>query len=263
MSDSPSTSLLTVLSLYTSLRRSGSTEREAQSKVRSVANQLSGADRQELIKTVNDWESKYGRELMQNAATHGASRATLVMTPDAAQMYGESRYDVRSSTSTDTVLQPLHRIISCPGCGKKNDATKPMCAYCGQALESPVVAQSSDDNAPTWFGPTTRLMLTIPGAAQPLELSVPGLVILGRHTPEDRLADIDLTPYGADHFGVSRLHASLQRQNNRLIVTDMGSKNHTFLNGTLLTNDEVRTLKSWDQLRLGNLACIVTFKDAP
>ena len=62
MGNSPSTSLLTVLSLYTSLRRSGSSERQAQEKLRGLALQLSAGDRKELLKVINDWEAKQGKK---------------------------------------------------------------------------------------------------------------------------------------------------------------------------------------------------------
>src|SRR5256885_187863 len=127
MENSSSTSLLTILSLYASLRRSGSSEREAQAKLRGLVGQLSSGDRQVLVKSVNDWESKYGSQVEQNILAKGPYRATMVISPDAAQMYGESRYDQIDRTNTDTVLKPLRQIISCPSCGKKNDSAQMLC----------------------------------------------------------------------------------------------------------------------------------------
>ncbi len=52
MLNSPSTSLLTILTLYTSLRRAGSDEVVAMEKLRELARQLSPADHQALVKGI-------------------------------------------------------------------------------------------------------------------------------------------------------------------------------------------------------------------
>jgi hypothetical protein len=260
MENSPSTSLLTILSLYASLRRSGSTEREAQAKLRGLASQLSSADRRVLVTSVNDWESKHQGQLEQNTPGKDHYRATMVISPDAAQMYGESRYDQLDRATTDTALKPLRQIVSCPSCGKKNDSAKMMCAYCGKPLQPTQVTETSDAVPPTWFGPTSKLVLSISGASQPFETLVYNVLTLGRYTPEDTLVDIDLSAYQADVYGVSRLHASIKRHNNSLTLTDMQSKNHTFLNENELKDSEVCPLKSGDKIRLGNLGISITFK---
>lgn len=260
MINSPPTSLLTMISLYTSLRRSGSTESEAQAKLRGLVGQLSPGDRRELVKRVNGWESEFVGQVAQASVAKGPYLATMVIAPDAAQMYGESRYDQISSTNTNTALEPLHRIVSCLNCGKKNDSAKMMCAYCGNRLEPAEVPPSTAMVTPTWFGPNSKLVLTINGATHPFEIPVPRIVTVGRHTPEDTLSDIDLSGYRADVYGVSRLHASIKRDDNSLTLTDMQSKNHTFLNGNQLKDGEVCTLKSDDKISLGNLVVMLTFK---
>lgn len=45
------------------------------------------------------------------------------------------------------------------------------------------------------------------------------------------LPDVDLSPFEAYTQGVSRLHASLKVNNNRLFITDLGSSNGTRVNG--------------------------------
>jgi hypothetical protein len=260
MENSSTTSLLTVLSLYTSLRRSGSSERGAQEKLRGLALQLNGGDRKELLKAINDWESKHGKRVEQQRPAKDQYRATLVMSPGAAQVYGESHYDHVSNTSTDTVLKPLRRIVTCPSCGKKNDSAKTTCAYCGNVLEPVEVNDPAQTVADSWFGPDSKLALTINGVTHPVEVPVHGVLTFGRHTPDNDMADFDLTEYRGDVFGVSRLHASLKYQNNALTITDLQSKNHTYVNEYELKDGEIRTLSSGDRIRLGNLGINVTFK---
>jgi hypothetical protein len=80
-------------------------------------------------------------------------------------------------------------------------------------------------------------------------------VRLGR-TVEDSLADVthlDLTPYGADNLGVSRRHALLEIQQNRLIVMDLNSVNGTSVNRVRLQPNAPYQLMHGDILELGDL----------
>src|SRR5258708_1036664 len=260
MGNSPSTSLLTVLSLYTSLRRSGSTERQAQEKLRGLALQLSAGDRKELLKVINDWEAKQGKEGEQKNNAKDQYRCTLVMSPGAAQVYGPSDYDHSTRYGTDTALKPLRRIVTCPSCGKKNDSALTTCAYCGNFLEPAEVKPPEVAVATNWVGPDSKLALTINGVAHPTEYTIRSVLTFGRHTPDNDTADIDLTEYRGDVFGVSRLHASIKHQSNSLTIVDLQSKNHTFLNEIELKDGEARILNSGDKIRLGNLGISITFK---
>jgi hypothetical protein len=240
MLNSPSTSLLTVLALYTSLRRSGSDEIVAMEKLRELTRQLPPDDRQALIRGIEDWESGSGRQVNQHRAEANAGGV--------------------DSAKVTIALQRPFPVVTCPNCGKKNDGTQFTCAYCGRRLEPDLVASSLADVEPTWFGIYSTLTLTFAGTLQPLELRVRHLLTLGRHTADDMVADVDLSPYQADVHGVSRLHATLKRQGNTLTLVDMKSTNHTFLNGSKLKDGEVYTLKTADQLQLGRLGMTVSFK---
>ena len=55
--------------------------------------------------------------------------------------------------------------------------------------------------------------------------------------------DIDLGPFQAWDYGVSRLHAKLRFQDNTLTITDLDSVNHTYINGQRLHAHEVRVLR--------------------
>src|SRR5262249_36188005 len=136
MTTAQSSSLLAVLSLYVSLRRSGSTEGEAQNKVRALIGRLSADDRQELIKTLQDWETQHGKKLDQDRTENAIRRGGMVMSPEAASIYGTSEYDSVSSANTATALQPLHSFVTCPSCLGKNEGGQTRCAFCGKPLQS-------------------------------------------------------------------------------------------------------------------------------
>jgi pSer/pThr/pTyr-binding forkhead associated (FHA) protein len=72
--------------------------------------------------------------------------------------------------------------------------------------------------------------------------------------------EIDLTPYGAIDRGVSRLHAQLHLEKDKLYITDLGSTNGTYLNGTRLSPDEPTLLRKGDDVLLGRLAIQILFR---
>src|SRR5258708_8914657 len=123
MANPPSTSLLMILSLYTNLRRSGSSEIEAIERLRGLVRQLSHDDRQELLKGIDDWESSHGQPVNQ--------------------VHAESKSDRRASVKDATAIRPPGQIVTCLSCGKKNDATKIACAYCCKLVQPTVVVSFS------------------------------------------------------------------------------------------------------------------------
>ncbi len=72
--------------------------------------------------------------------------------------------------------------------------------------------------------------------------------------------EIDMTPYGAQDRGVSRLHAELQIIDNIVHITDLGSTNGTFINGQQLTPNESTALRKGDDILLGRLGIQVLFR---
>jgi hypothetical protein len=67
------------------------------------------------------------------------------------------------------------------------------------------------------------------------------------------MPDIDLTPYQAYASGVSRLHAVVKRDNNRVAVMDLGSSNGTYVNGRRLNPHTEESLSHGDIVALGKL----------
>jgi len=240
MKNSVSTSLLTVLSLYTSLRRSGSSELAAQDKLRGLVFQLAADDRTELLQAVRQWEAEHGQAINEHNAAKGQQRAQRPV--------------------TENVLNGSHGILSCPNCCKKNDSAEAKCVFCGSILESAAAIAPQNKVPDNWFGPDSKLLLTINGVVHPAEIAVRKMVVFGRHTPDDSTADIDLSEYRGDVFGVSRVHASLKLQNNTLLLVDLNSTNHTYLNESQLKDNEARPISQGDKIRMGNLVISVAFK---
>jgi pSer/pThr/pTyr-binding forkhead associated (FHA) protein len=86
-------------------------------------------------------------------------------------------------------------------------------------------------------------------------------LVIGRRSPESvMIPDVDLARYQAEKKGVSRLHAALQRHDTTLVLTDMGSLNHTYINGQRVHAHEVRVVHDGDQLQFGQLRVNVYFE---
>lgn len=104
-------------------------------------------------------------------------------------------------------------------------------------------------------GPDLRAVLDVPLR--------PHLVVGRRTSVDDYLIDIDLTIFGAFQFGVSRQHALIVRERERLAIKDLESTNGTFLNGCALQPGESYRLRHGDELRLGRLPLQLRFLDMP
>jgi pSer/pThr/pTyr-binding forkhead associated (FHA) protein len=92
-------------------------------------------------------------------------------------------------------------------------------------------------------------------------IQITASAILGRaggETPTDPL--INLADYDAEKKGVSRRHAMLIREDERLLITDLGSTNHTYLNGQQLQENDRLVLRDGDEIRLGKLSIKIFYK---
>lgn len=100
----------------------------------------------------------------------------------------------------------------------------------------------------TWY----ILLISSDAEQRPLALKVMGDVVFGR-TTEGANPDVDLTDYGADANGISRMHAMLRPLPDQLIISDLGSTNGTEFNGERLSLGKPRTVSDKGVLTLGRL----------
>ena len=97
-----------------------------------------------------------------------------------------------------------------------------------------------------------------------IETPLEGFVVLGRKDqPGFGQADVDLTHQRAQEFGVSRRHAVISVQDQRVLIKDLNSVNGTFLNGYALQPLHSYRLRDGDELRLGKLTMQVVFVEVP
>jgi len=91
-----------------------------------------------------------------------------------------------------------------------------------------------------------------------LEIEVKGLSVVGRNDPDgDTKADLDLSPFNAGAYGVSRQHVILIPTDEGPCIIDMNSTNGTWINGLYLEPGRRYRLRTNDRVELGSLKLLV------
>jgi hypothetical protein len=88
-------------------------------------------------------------------------------------------------------------------------------------------------------------------------------VVLGRECTDDSIPLLDLNPYDALSYGVSRRHAILRLDENRVYLIDNGSKNGVTLNGELLNPGSAYLVCHGDTIHLGQMRFQINFLTNP
>ncbi len=162
----------------------------------------------------------------------------------------------------------------CKACGKSNDVTATVCAYCNTPFMAMLPSQTTSHVPPPpnkQFTPERVVQLTslyadlivfqIANYEQPLLVKVSGdAVTIGRYSPGEKPPTVDLTPYNGSMMGVSRQHALISKDETGYKVKDLSSTNGTWLNEIRLVAQEFHTLQSGDILRLGQVNTSVYFR---
>ncbi len=281
---------------FTRLRQTGLTREQAWSRIEAQAARLAQPERERLVGLLRSWEAKEGRNFQVEPEgdpyqTHTAPPEGLVdvlgdletgpLTPPAqpsAQGIKTPRLRrikpleataERSDAAGSPATHANQRSHVCANCGTTNRPGELLCANCGQALGDSALNPGSThrlsvpgvrDSA--YFGKDTVLVLRVHGAENAIRVR-PGNseLVIGRCSPDSvMIPDVDLAPYGAEKLGVSRLHAALRRHENTLVLTDMGSLNHTRINGQRVHAHEVRVVHDGDRLQFGRLRVSVYFE---
>lgn len=96
-----------------------------------------------------------------------------------------------------------------------------------------------------------------------LDVPVRNFLIVGRKdNGDDRQVDVDFAGFDGQKQGVSRYHAVIQVQNNRIHIKDYNSSNGTYLNNYYLKPMFNYRLRHGDELVLGRLKMTVHFVPA-
>jgi hypothetical protein len=169
-------------------------------------------------------------------------------------------------------------MIICFNCKQSNMDGAMFCAECGAQLvgKDNLTTQNistqqfekveripKDDLYQSFDGGDAWGSLHLLDTGQVLPLSVRNEFTMGRISEgQPIMPDIDLSPYQAYAAGVSRLHAVIKRDGNRVIFIDLGSANGTYINGKRLTPNVEQVLNHGDIIALGKMKLQILLKNA-
>ena len=173
----------------------------------------------------------------------------------------------------------------CPQCGFINNADDVFCQSCGLQVATPISSSvAPPPMAPPPMAPPLRPSSDTPAAHQAItapssrpkpaevrplpfklilqatgaEVAIPpgkDELLVGRSdVARGNYPDLDLTPFGGESGGVSRVHARLVIQGSQVFIEDLNSTNFTFVNKHRLPPGERHLLQHGDEVRLGLLA---------
>lgn len=109
--------------------------------------------------------------------------------------------------------------------------------------------------------PSASVILSFTEAKLTLKLELVDSIFLGRDQDTNfQEMFADLSPYQAADKGVSRRHALLHRMKRTIMITDLGSRNGTFLNGARLLPQQARIVRDGDEIQLGKLRFRIHFE---
>jgi len=168
-------------------------------------------------------------------------------------------------------------MIICSNCQHQNVSGAVFCAECGAQLDGietltthnitdEEIAEGLSEDEPRPEPPSSPtnswISLHLMDSGKILPLATRNEFTLGRLSEgQPIMPDIDLTPYQAYASGVSRLHAVVKRDENRIFVMDLGSSNGTYLNGRRLNPHTEEDLKHGDVVALGKLKIQVLLRN--
>ena len=168
-------------------------------------------------------------------------------------------------------------MIMCSNCQYQNVSGAMFCAECGAQLDGieTLVTQAITDEQieeelkkksprpePASAPANSWLSLHLMDSGKILPLASRNEFTLGRLSEgQPIMPDIDLTPYQAYASGVSRLHAVVKRDGNRVLVMDLGSSNGTYLNGRRLNPHVEEPLNHGDIVAVGKLKIQVLLRN--
>ncbi|MBN1122820.1 MAG: FHA domain-containing protein [Anaerolineae bacterium] len=97
---------------------------------------------------------------------------------------------------------------------------------------------------------------------EPLGLEIVDDITIGRLTDETPV-DLDLNPYHAEEYGVSREHAMLRPSDESLLISDLGSTNGTYYEGSKVVLGQPKPIKNGSVISFGKLNFWVKVVNSP
>jgi hypothetical protein len=131
------------------------------------------------------------------------------------------------------------------------------------SLEDPdfqaMVANLRDNDGTASLKGFSEVLLLMGGIVERLPIEEDQKYLLGRFQHTQR-GQIDLKPYRAIQYGVSRVHAGLLMHNEQLSIVDLDSTNGTYIRHSRLKPNEPSLLRRGDELFLARMWIQIMFR---
>lgn len=256
-----------IYSEYSRMRENGMDAKSVLNALRHHIEALGKSQREELAGQLRAWEAR-------SAASPIPAAPKSQPTPRSIKPIAPIQAAAQAAVKTPDTAENEVVWVTCATCGKANQKHEVFCYACGQLLDSGKgMSDTRHFNTPEaspldseYYGPDSVLALRVRGSTDPYEIrpqKVDHEMVIGRSTTGNAMApDIDLDKKQGADLGVSRLHLSVRydQEHQAVLVSDLGSANGTFLNGQRLLAKEIRVLRHGDELRLGKLVLVVSFR---
>jgi pSer/pThr/pTyr-binding forkhead associated (FHA) protein len=151
----------------------------------------------------------------------------------------------------------------CPNCQHIEPEGDTICSRCGSKLIPPRILTTNIlyDDQEDERGVSRKPRLVPPSDA-PISLNIIGTdhviplegkdeFTIGRGRGQSGQPEVNLTPYLAFTYGISRLHASIKIRDSSIYIADLGSSNGTQINEEQITPHQDHLLKDGDVITLG------------
>lgn len=257
--------LFQIMNEFTHMRKTGTNRDDAWYLILDTyEDELVDGDVKMLLKLAKDWERREGHQYRfvsststQQVASHqqqAAQRQSAIQPIGQRPPSGGVTGELDPSKVREHQQEILEQVLDQSG-----GFDIPVSADSGTTPLAPI---TDDNDLEIYFGDETTLLLYFKGFSEPLQakLRPEQEIIIGRTTENTAMSpDLDLNQVRGEQYGVSRMHAAIKRENNRLLIADLGSRNHTFINGDKLYEDEIRTLSRTDEIWFGRLMCRIRY----
>jgi hypothetical protein len=255
-----------ILAEYARMRDGGMEVKSSLGVLRHDIEMLGEREKQDLVRLLRAHEAGESQRVMTNAQAGFDVETTR---RPALRNLAKERQQAAEQEKTRPVVW-----VNCANCGQSNQKHELVCYSCGHLLESSKSQQETQALAETndltfsedFFDHDSVLIFKVRHngktfVAEPQKSDHE--LVIGRSAKGSAvMPDIDLVDDDGDKLGVSRLHLNISydERSHTISISDIGSANGTYINGQRVHPHEVRVLRDHDELRLGKLVLLVSFR---